>query len=63
MRALTFRERLREEEAKAAAATAADPWQVRLERVRGKVDFFTPAHIQRLVSLPSPSSSSRPAAR
>jgi hypothetical protein len=31
MRALTFRERLQEEKAKAAAA---------LQRVRGKVDFF-----------------------
>ena len=40
MRALTFRKRLREEEAKAAAAEAADPWRLRLERVRGKVDFF-----------------------
>ena len=30
---------MREEEAKAAAA-AADPWRLRLERVRGKVDFF-----------------------
>jgi hypothetical protein len=40
MRALTFRERLREEAAKAAAAEPADPWQLRLERVRGKVDFF-----------------------
>src|SRR2546423_3850690 len=40
MRALTFRERMREEEAKAAAAEAADLWRLRLERVRGKVDFF-----------------------
>ena len=40
MRALTFRERLREEEAKAVAAELADPWRLRLERVRGKVDFF-----------------------
>jgi hypothetical protein len=40
VRALTFRERLREEEAKAAAAEAADPWRLTLERVRGKVDFF-----------------------
>ena len=40
MRALTFRERLREEKAKAAAAEAADPWQLTLERVRGKVDFY-----------------------
>ena len=40
MRALTFRERMREEEAKAAAAQAADPWRLTLERARGKVDFF-----------------------
>ena len=40
MRALTFRERLREEEAKAAAAETADPWRLTLERVQGKVDFF-----------------------
>jgi hypothetical protein len=40
VRALTFRERMREEEAKAAAAEAADPWRLTLERVRGKVDFF-----------------------
>jgi hypothetical protein len=40
MRPLTFRERMREEAAKAAAAEAADPWQLRLERVRGKIDFF-----------------------
>jgi hypothetical protein len=39
VRALSFRDRLKEEEAKAAAA-AADPWQLRLERVRGKIDFF-----------------------
>jgi hypothetical protein len=39
MRALAFRERMRNEEAKAAAAEAADPWRVTLERVRGKVDF------------------------
>ena len=40
MRALTFRERLREEAAKAAAAETADPWRLTLERVRGKVDFY-----------------------
>jgi hypothetical protein len=40
MRALTFRERMREEAAKAAAAEHVDPWLLRLERVRGKVDFF-----------------------
>ena len=39
MRALSFRNRLKEESAKAAAAEAADPWRVTLERVRGKVDF------------------------
>ena len=40
MRALTFRERLKKEAAKSAAAEATDPWRLRLERVRGKVDFF-----------------------
>ena len=40
MRALTFRERLREEAAKSAAAEAADPWRLTLQRVRGKVDFY-----------------------
>ena len=40
MRALTFRERMREEAAKAAAAESADPWRLTLERVRGKIDFF-----------------------
>ena len=40
MRALRFRDRLKEEEAKAAAAESADPWRLILERVRGKVDFF-----------------------
>ncbi len=40
MRALTFREKLREEKAKAAAEEAADPWRLTLGRVRGKVDFF-----------------------
>jgi hypothetical protein len=40
MRALTFRERMREEAAKAAAAETADPWRLTLERVRGKTDFF-----------------------
>jgi hypothetical protein len=40
MRALTFRERMREEAAKSAAAKTADAWHLRLERVRGKVDFF-----------------------
>jgi hypothetical protein len=40
VRALTFRERLREEAAKVAAAEPADPWRLTLEHVRGKVDFF-----------------------
>ena len=40
MRALSFRERMREEAAKSAAAEAADPWRLTLERVRGKIDFF-----------------------
>jgi hypothetical protein len=40
MRALTFRERLQEEGAKAAAIEATDPWRLTLERVRGKVDFY-----------------------
>ena len=40
MRSLTFRERMREEAARAAAAEAADPWRLRLEGVRGKVDFY-----------------------
>jgi len=39
MRSLTFRDRMQEEAARAAAAEAADPWRVTLERVRGKVDF------------------------
>jgi hypothetical protein len=40
MRAVTFKERMREEAAKAAAAQSADPWRLHLERVRGKVDFY-----------------------
>ena len=40
MRALTFRERMREEAAKSAAAELADPWRLTLERVRGKADYF-----------------------
>ena len=39
MRTFSFRERMREEAARAAAAEAADPWRLTLERVRGKVDF------------------------
>ena len=42
MRALTFRERLREEAAKAAAAESVDPWRLTLERVRGRIDFYDP---------------------
>ena len=38
MRLWSFRDRL--EAAKAAAAEHIDPWRLRLERVRGKVDFF-----------------------
>ena len=40
MRALSFRQRLREEAAKSAAAEHVDPWRLRLEGVHGKVDFF-----------------------
>jgi hypothetical protein len=40
MKALTFRERMREEGAKADAAKSVDPWRLTLERVRGKTDFF-----------------------
>ena len=40
MRALSFRERMREEAAKAAPVESADPWRLTLEGVRGKVDFF-----------------------
>jgi hypothetical protein len=39
VRALAFRERMREEAAKAGAAETADPWRHTLERVRGKIDF------------------------
>ena len=39
MRALTFRERMREEAAKSAAAESADPWRLTLAGVHGKVDF------------------------
>ena len=42
MRALSFRERMREEAAKAAAAESADPWRLTLERVRGRIDFYDP---------------------
>ena len=40
MRSLTFRDRIRDQAAKAAAAETADPWRLTLERVRGKIDFF-----------------------
>ena len=39
VRALSFREKMREEAARAAAEETADPWRLRLERVRGKVDY------------------------
>jgi hypothetical protein len=40
MRALTFRDRMRNEAVKSAAAEVTDPWSPRLQRVRGKIDFF-----------------------
>jgi hypothetical protein len=40
MRALSFRAKLLEEGAKAAAAEWDDPWRLTLARVRGKVDFY-----------------------
>ena len=40
MRALSFRDRMREEAAKSAVAETADPWRLTLEGVRGKVDFY-----------------------
>jgi hypothetical protein len=40
VRALSFRERMREEAARAAAAESTDPWRLALERVRGKLDFY-----------------------
>jgi hypothetical protein len=40
VRLLTFRDRMREEAARSAAAEATDPWRLTLERVRGKIDFF-----------------------
>ena len=40
MRALSFRERMREEAAKSVAAETADPWRLTLGHVCGKVDFF-----------------------
>ena len=40
MRALTFRERMQEEAAKAGAAEHVDPWRLTLERVRGRIDIF-----------------------
>jgi hypothetical protein len=39
MRALTFRQRM-EEAGKAAPSEHVDPWRLRLDRVRGKIDFF-----------------------
>ena len=40
MRALSFRDKMREEAAKAVAAESADPWRLTLERVRGKIDYY-----------------------
>ena len=40
MRSLTFRDRMRNEAVKSAAAEVTDPWSPRLQRVRGKIDFF-----------------------
>lgn len=40
MRALSFRERLEQEAAKAAATEPTDPWLPTLVRVRGKIDFY-----------------------
>ena len=40
MRALSFRERMREEAVKASTAETGDPWRLALERVLGKGDFF-----------------------
>ena len=45
MRALLFRDRMREE---TAPAEAADPWRLTLERVRGKIDFY--ARLERISS-------------
>ena len=40
MRALTFRQRMRHEAAKTAAAEIFDPWRLTLARVRGKVNLY-----------------------
>jgi hypothetical protein len=40
MRALTFRQKMKDEAAKSVAGESVDPWRLTLERVRGKVDFF-----------------------
>jgi hypothetical protein len=40
MRALSFRERLQEEAAKAAATESLDPWRLTLARVCGRIDFY-----------------------
>ena len=37
---MSFIERLREAQAQLAAAQDVDPWKMRLERLRGKIDFF-----------------------
>ena len=54
MRALTFRERMQKEGAKAAAVESADPWRLTLERVRGKIDYDGLERVssQRLLDLP-----------
>ena len=36
----SFIARLKQEEAELASTETADPWKPRLERVRGKIDFF-----------------------
>src|SRR4029079_12406153 len=40
MRALSFRDRMREEAAKAVAAEHVDPWRLTLARVRGTIDSY-----------------------
>jgi hypothetical protein len=36
----TFMEKMRQAEARFAASETADPWRLRLERVRGKIEYF-----------------------
>jgi hypothetical protein len=40
MQALSFREKMKQEAAKSAAAESADPWSVTLARVRGTIDYY-----------------------